>query len=61
MLATIVLGGATFSYLVSGGSAYAAALTHGLAVALWRDFFGGEALLMRKESENDETAKEKSR
>merc|ERR1712013_236515 len=30
VLATIVLGGATLSYLASGGSAYAAALPHGL-------------------------------
>mmetsp|Transcript_6620 Transcript_6620/g.14088 ORF Transcript_6620/g.14088 Transcript_6620/m.14088 type:complete len:231 (+) Transcript_6620:269-961(+) len=44
--ATLVLGGATVSYLVSGGSAYAAALTHGLCVALWRDFFDGEAKLI---------------
>ena len=60
--ATVVLGGATLSYLVSGGSVYAAALTHGLAVALWRDFFGGEALLMKSQSssESDEE-KEKSR
>ena len=46
LLATIVLGGATASYLVSGGSVWAAALSHGLPVALWRDFFGGEAKLM---------------
>ena len=44
--ATLVLGGATVSYLVSGGSAYAAALTHCLCVALWRDFFDGEAKLI---------------
>lgn len=51
--ATIVLGGATLSYLVSGGSVWAAALTHGLPVALWRDFFGGEALLMKSKTENE--------
>lgn len=45
MLATVVLGGATASYLVSGGSVCAAAITHGLPVMLWRDFFGGEAKL----------------
>jgi predicted Abi (CAAX) family protease len=45
-LATIVLGGATASFWISGGSAWAAAVTHGVAVALWRDFFGGEAKLM---------------
>lgn len=44
--ATLVLGGATVSYLVSGGSAYAAALTHGICVVLWRDFFDGEAKLI---------------
>lgn len=44
-LAFIVLGGATMSYLASGGSVWAAAFTHGLSVALWRDFFGGEAML----------------
>lgn len=46
-LATIVLGGTTLSYIVSGGSVWAAALTHGLPVALWRDFFGGEDKLQR--------------
>ena len=46
LLATIVLGGATISYLVSGGSVWAAALTHGLAVALWSDFFNGESKLI---------------
>lgn len=45
ILATIVLGGSTASYVVSGGSAWAAALPHGVAVALWRDFFGGESTL----------------
>lgn len=59
--ATIILGGATLSYLVSGGSVWAAALTHGLAVALWRDFFGGEALLTRSESSENDEEKEKSR
>ena len=44
--AIFVLGGATVSYLLSSGSAYAAALTHGLCVALWRDFFDGEAKLI---------------
>jgi len=60
--ATIVLGGATLSYLVSGGSVWAAALTHGLPVALWRDFFGGEALLMKSktENENDNNSGEKT-
>ena len=48
LLATIVLGGATNSFIVSGGSAWAAALTHALPVALWRDFFGGEARLSGK-------------
>ena len=46
-LATIVLGGTTISYIVSGGSVWAAALTHGLPVALWRDVFGGEQALQR--------------
>lgn len=58
--ATIVLGGATLSYLASGGSVWAAALTHGLPVALWRDFFGGEALLMSKKNQNDSNGGEKS-
>lgn len=53
--ANIVLGGATVSYLVSGGSVWAAALTHGLPVLLWRDFFGGEALLMRSTIEADDS------
>lgn len=44
-LAAIVLGGATASYIVSGGSVWAAAFTHGLPVALLRDCFGGEARL----------------
>ena len=47
LLATIVLGGATASYIVSGGSVWAAALTHGLPVALWRDFCGGEKRLSK--------------
>jgi predicted Abi (CAAX) family protease len=46
-LATIVLGGATTSYIISGGSVWAAALTHGLPVALWRDCFGGEKRLSK--------------
>ena len=46
-LATIVLGGTTLSYIVSGGSVWAAAFTHGLPVALWRDFFSGEESLQR--------------
>ena len=59
--ATIVLGGATLSYLVSGGSVWAAALTHGLAVALWRDFFGGEAQLMQSATDDDATNSEEER
>lgn len=50
LLATIVLGGATASYLISGGSVWAAALTHGLPVALWRDFFQGESKLRPHEN-----------
>ncbi|KAG7349383.1 CAAX protease self-immunity-domain containing protein [Nitzschia inconspicua] len=46
-LASIVLAGATVSYVVSGGSVWAAAFTHGVPVALWRDFFGGEAKLLQ--------------
>jgi len=42
VLATIVLGGATASYLVTGGSIYAAAFAHAVPLTLWRDFFGGE-------------------
>ena len=53
LLAIIVLGGATASYLVSGGCIWAAALTHGLPVALWRDFFGVEAKLMGKTVERN--------
>mmetsp|Transcript_9059 Transcript_9059/g.22041 ORF Transcript_9059/g.22041 Transcript_9059/m.22041 type:complete len:212 (-) Transcript_9059:73-708(-) len=53
--ATIVLSGATLSYVVSGGSAHAAALTHGLCVALWRDFFGGEAQLIGTAERNRKT------
>ena len=59
--ATIVLGGATLSYLASGGSVWGAALTHGLSVALWRDFFGGEALLMRTKTDNNSNSGEKNR
>ena len=46
VLATIVLGGATASFWISGGSVWAAAITHGVPVALWRDFLGGEAKLL---------------
>ena len=46
MLADIVLGGTTIAYLASGGSIWAATLTHGLSVVLWRDFFNGESKLM---------------
>ena len=52
VLATMVLGGATVSYWVSGGSAWAAAVTHGVPVALWRDFLGGEAKLMGKDQQH---------
>lgn len=45
LVAAVVLGGSTVSYLASGGSAWAAALTHAVPVALWRDCFGGEARL----------------
>jgi predicted Abi (CAAX) family protease len=55
-LATIVLGGATASYIVSGGSVWAAALTHGVPVALWRDFFGGERRLAKLGSDNSKTS-----
>jgi len=65
LVATIVLSGTTASYLLSGGSVWCAALTHCIPVALWRDFFGGEAKLMGKvpqpslvsssESESDTT------
>jgi predicted Abi (CAAX) family protease len=37
LLTTFALGGATASYIVGGGSAWAAAVTHGIAVALWRE------------------------
>lgn len=47
LLATIVLGGATASYIVSGGSVWAAAVTHAVPVALWRDYFGGEERMTR--------------
>jgi predicted Abi (CAAX) family protease len=50
LLATIALGGTTASYIVSGGSVWCAALTHWIPVALWRDFFGGEAKLLKKSS-----------
>jgi predicted Abi (CAAX) family protease len=54
-LTTIVLGGATVSFWVSGGSAWAAAITHGVPVALWRDFFGGEAkLIMTSDGRDDD-------
>ena len=46
ILADIVLGGTTIAYLASGGSIWAATLTHGLSVVLWRDFFNGESKLM---------------
>ena len=46
-LASIVLGGSTLSYLVSGGSVWAAAMTHAVPVILWRDCFGGETKLQR--------------
>jgi predicted Abi (CAAX) family protease len=49
LLATIVLGGATISYIVSGGSVWAAAITHGVPVALWRDFFSGGKRLISAE------------
>lgn len=62
LLATIVLGGATLSFGVSGGSAWAAAWTHGIPVALWRDFWGGEAKLLgahpidaRNEEDHDDS------
>jgi predicted Abi (CAAX) family protease len=42
LLATIVLGGATTSYVVSGGSVWAAAMTHSVPLILWRDYFDGE-------------------
>eukprot|EP00565_Helicotheca_tamesis_P004647 CAMPEP_0185731382 /NCGR_PEP_ID=MMETSP1171-20130828/12757_1 /TAXON_ID=374046 /ORGANISM="Helicotheca tamensis, Strain CCMP826" /LENGTH=166 /DNA_ID=CAMNT_0028400641 /DNA_START=53 /DNA_END=553 /DNA_ORIENTATION=+ len=50
VIATIVLGGATASYIMSGGSVWAAAFTHGVPVALWRDCFGGEDALMKRSS-----------
>jgi len=52
LLATIVLGGATLSFAASGGSAWAAAVTHGIPVALWRDFWGGEAKLLGAKPRN---------
>jgi predicted Abi (CAAX) family protease len=57
-LATVVLGGATASYIVSGGSIWAAAITHGLPVALWRDFFGGEAKLLQSYSFHEKKARQ---
>ena len=45
LLATICLGGATSSYLLSNGSVYCAAFTHWIPVVAWRDFFNGEAKL----------------
>ena len=47
LLATIVLGGATISYIASGGSVWAAAITHGIPVTLWRDYFNGEEKLSK--------------
>lgn len=46
LLATIVLGGSTLSFIISGGSIYAAAITHAIPVILWRDFFKGEESMM---------------
>lgn len=46
LLAFVVLGGATASYIVTRGSIWAATITHGLPVMLWRDFFGGESKLL---------------
>ena len=45
LLATIVLAGATASFWATGGSVWAATVAHGVPVALWRDFWGGEARL----------------
>lgn len=62
-LATIVLGGATLSYVVSGGSVWAAAITHGIPVTLWRDYFNGEAKLAKliiKGSERGERGSEET-
>jgi predicted Abi (CAAX) family protease len=53
-LATIVLAGATTSYFVSGGSVWAATFTHGLPLAFWRDFFGGEAKLLHGSLPNND-------
>lgn len=46
VLTTIVLGGATACYMVTGGSVYAAALAHAVPLTLWRDVFGGEEQLL---------------
>lgn len=58
LLATIVLGGATASFWISGGSAWAAALTHGVPVAMWRDFFSGEAKLLGQNQHDDDDRKQ---
>lgn len=54
LLATIVLGGSTVSYVVTG-SAWAAAVTHCVPVALWRDFFGAERRLAHLISKENDT------
>jgi len=46
-LAFVVLGGATASYLATGGSVWAAAFAHWLPLVLWRDVCGGERRLRR--------------
>ena len=51
ILATIVLGGATACYMVTGGSVYAATLAHAVPLALWRDVFGGEERLLGGEGD----------
>jgi len=61
LLATIVLGGSTVSYIVSGGSVWAAALTHGIPVVLWRDFFGGEAILTDSQKREENSKKDYQR
>lgn len=50
ILATIVLGGSTLSYIISGGSVWAATFTHGVHVMLWRDFFNGELTLQQQQA-----------